>query len=128
MLVRLTIQNFVLIHELNLSFDDGFTAITGETGSGKSILLKITGGIIDQTSGKIYLNDQPMPYASQRLIPGHPSIALVPQDFKLDPYHTCIENIREAILNWEPKKRERRVKRLLNLLDLAGVQHTKALS
>ena len=43
MLVRLTIQNFVLIHELNLSFEDGFTAITGETGSGKSILLNALG-------------------------------------------------------------------------------------
>ena len=40
MLNRLTISNFALINNLNLSFDSGYSVITGETGAGKSILLK----------------------------------------------------------------------------------------
>ena len=43
MLRRLIIRNFVLIHELSLDFNSSFTAITGETGSGKSILLNALG-------------------------------------------------------------------------------------
>lgn len=39
MLTRLHIKNYALIEALDVSFDTGFTAITGETGSGKSILL-----------------------------------------------------------------------------------------
>lgn len=39
MLTTLTIQNFALIEEAQLIFQPGFTVITGETGSGKSILL-----------------------------------------------------------------------------------------
>lgn len=39
MLCHLKIKNYALIHELSIDFDAGFTAITGETGSGKSILL-----------------------------------------------------------------------------------------
>lgn len=39
MLRELRIQNFVLIENVKLSFEPGFTVITGETGSGKSILL-----------------------------------------------------------------------------------------
>ena len=39
MLIQLTIQNFVLIDKLDLSFDKGLTVFTGETGAGKSILL-----------------------------------------------------------------------------------------
>ncbi len=39
MLVTLNIQNFALIEEAQLNFQSGFTVITGETGSGKSILL-----------------------------------------------------------------------------------------
>lgn len=39
MLVRLSVNNYVLIRELDLSLDKGLTIITGETGSGKSILL-----------------------------------------------------------------------------------------
>jgi len=39
MLVKLSVQNYALIRELNLSFENGLTIITGETGAGKSILL-----------------------------------------------------------------------------------------
>ncbi len=39
MIRHLSIKNFALIKELTLSFDQGFTVITGETGSGKSIFL-----------------------------------------------------------------------------------------
>lgn len=39
MLGNLSIKNYALIDELNVSFDSGFTCITGETGAGKSILL-----------------------------------------------------------------------------------------
>ena len=39
MLQNLYIKNYVIIKELNIDFNTGFTAITGETGAGKSILL-----------------------------------------------------------------------------------------
>lgn len=39
MLRSLQIENYAIIHSLNISFDDGFTVITGETGAGKSIVL-----------------------------------------------------------------------------------------
>ena len=39
MLTGLTIKNYALIDQLQVSFNDGFTIITGETGAGKSILL-----------------------------------------------------------------------------------------
>ena len=39
MLKSLSIKNYALIDELQVSFNEGFTTITGETGAGKSILL-----------------------------------------------------------------------------------------
>lgn len=39
MLKQLNVSNFALIQEASLNFDAGYTVITGETGSGKSILL-----------------------------------------------------------------------------------------
>lgn len=39
MLKQLTIQNFAIIERVKLSLQPGFTVITGETGSGKSMLL-----------------------------------------------------------------------------------------
>ncbi len=39
MLQTLSIRNFVIVDQLNLDFDSGFTVLTGETGAGKSILV-----------------------------------------------------------------------------------------
>jgi DNA repair protein RecN (Recombination protein N) len=39
MLVKLFVQNYALIKELDIELESGLTIITGETGSGKSILL-----------------------------------------------------------------------------------------
>lgn len=39
MLAELRIENFAIIEKLNLSFNQGLTVITGETGAGKSIII-----------------------------------------------------------------------------------------
>ena len=39
MLQSLRIKNLALLEEVSLDFEAGFTAVTGETGAGKSILL-----------------------------------------------------------------------------------------
>lgn len=43
MLTHLSVQNFTLVDQLDLDIDAGMTAITGETGAGKSILLDALG-------------------------------------------------------------------------------------
>lgn len=43
MLQQLHISNYALIQKLDISFDEGFSVITGETGAGKSILLGALG-------------------------------------------------------------------------------------
>ena len=43
MLKALSIRNIVLIERLDLEFDSGLCVLTGETGSGKSILLDALG-------------------------------------------------------------------------------------
>lgn len=39
MLIRLSVRDFALVDALELEFERGFTALTGETGAGKSILV-----------------------------------------------------------------------------------------
>lgn len=39
MLRELSIKNFAIIDDLSISFEDGFTVLTGETGAGKSIVV-----------------------------------------------------------------------------------------
>jgi DNA repair protein RecN (Recombination protein N) len=48
MLKQLYIRNFTLIEELNITFNSGFSVITGETGAGKSIILGAIGLLLGQ--------------------------------------------------------------------------------
>ena len=43
MLSALSIRNIILIDQLDVGLDSGLTALTGETGAGKSILLDALG-------------------------------------------------------------------------------------
>lgn len=48
MLRSLYIQNYALIEKLDISFEKGFSVITGETGAGKSIILGAIGLLLGQ--------------------------------------------------------------------------------
>lgn len=54
MILSLSIKNYALIEDLNIDFSSGFTVITGETGAGKSILVKsielLTGSRADSSA------------------------------------------------------------------------------
>ena len=48
MLQSLYIKDYALIHQLQISFEKGFSVITGETGAGKSIMLGAIGLLLGQ--------------------------------------------------------------------------------
>ena len=58
MLQNLKIYNYALIDELNIDFTDGLTVITGETGSGKSILLGALSLLLGKRADNQSLLDQ----------------------------------------------------------------------
>ena len=58
MLKHLAIQNYALIDSLSITFDDGFSVITGETGAGKSILLGALGFVLGDRSDSSIMIDE----------------------------------------------------------------------
>ncbi len=57
MLQHLHIQNYALIEELDIDFEQGFSVITGETGAGKSILLGALGLLLGQRADSKSIKD-----------------------------------------------------------------------
>lgn len=55
MLLELTIENFAIIPQLHLSFHQGMTALTGETGAGKSIIIDAMGLLAGSRSSSDYI-------------------------------------------------------------------------
>jgi DNA repair protein RecN (Recombination protein N) len=74
MLLKLSIKNYILIHDLEIDFSEGFTVITGETGAGKSILLGALSLILGQRADSDILLDK----SKKCIIEGY---------FKISGYH-----------------------------------------
>jgi DNA repair protein RecN (Recombination protein N) len=56
MLLELKVENFITIKSAHLIFEEGFTVFTGETGAGKSVLLKAIMLILGERGGANYLS------------------------------------------------------------------------
>lgn len=61
-------------------------ALAGETGSGKSTLLKIIAGLEQPDSGEVIFNKSKVEGSADKLVPGHPHIAYLPQYFELQKF------------------------------------------
>jgi len=58
MLKHLSIRNYILIRELEMSFHEGYSCITGETGAGKSIFLGALGLLLGERADTTSISDQ----------------------------------------------------------------------
>ncbi|HEX4957284.1 MAG TPA: ABC transporter ATP-binding protein [Lacibacter sp.] len=74
----------VAVHEISFSQKRGEKiAIAGETGCGKTSLLKIIAGLMQPDAGEVLLEGNRVEGPLERLIPGHPHIAYLSQHFEL---------------------------------------------
>lgn len=91
----------------NVSFDLAFgqhLGIAGETGAGKSSLLKMIAGLLQPDRGEIFFNGERVRGPEEKLLPGHPSIAYLSQHFELINHYrveeylalTCLLDSQEA--------------------------------
>jgi iron(III) transport system ATP-binding protein len=69
-------------------------AVAGETGSGKSTLLKIIAGLEQPDTGNVIFRGESVQGPSEKLVPGHNSIAFLSQHFEL-PQFLRVEQVLE---------------------------------
>lgn len=68
-------------------------AIAGETGSGKSSILKMITGHLQPDSGNVYFNNKRVEGPMEKLLPGHPQMAYLSQYFELRNNYTVAEEL-----------------------------------
>ncbi|WP_347158254.1 ABC transporter ATP-binding protein [Pontibacter chitinilyticus] len=61
-------------------------AIAGETGSGKSTLLQVIAGLVQPSAGQVLFDGERVKGPTEKLVPGHPGIAYLSQQFELQKF------------------------------------------
>ena len=111
------------LDDVSFSVKQGeFVAIIGPSGSGKSMLLHILGGVDKPTGGKVYMNGCDV-YAQndeQLAIFRRRQVGLVYQFYNLIPVLNVTENITLPVLMDGQKVNKERLKELITTLKLAG--------
>lgn len=92
-------DDFVALEDINLDILEGeFITIVGQSGAGKTTILKLIYAAEKPTEGTIFFNGKPLEDISQGKLPYHRrNIGTVFQDFKLLPKKTTYENVAYAL-------------------------------
>lgn len=100
-------------------------SIIGESGCGKSTLLKIIYGLL-QPEGKIYWGEKELLGPDFNLVPGEPFIKYLAQDFDLMLPLSVTDNIGKHLSNQYPGKKKKRIKELLEVVEMSDLANKKA--
>lgn len=80
------------VHAIGFTQERGENiAIVGETGSGKTSLLKMIAGLLQPDEGEVLLNGEPVLGPLYQLIPGHKDIGYLSQHFELLNHYKVYE-------------------------------------
>ena len=107
------------LENINLEIQDGeFVCIVGPSGCGKSTLLEIVAGLLEHTSGEIFLDNVPVSGTSR-------DIGVVFQDASLYPWKTVKKNISLGmdIAKIPKEEQEEHLEKYIKLMNLSGFEN-----
>lgn len=100
-------------------------SVIGESGCGKSTLLKLIYGLL-HTEGTITWNGEEMLGPNYNLVPGEPFIKYLAQDFDLMLPLSAADNVGKHLSNFYPVKKKRRIRELLEVVEMEDLADKKA--
>ncbi len=105
------------VKDISFSIGKGqLVAIVGESGSGKSTLLKLIYGLLSPQSGTVKFKGEQVMGPEEKLIPGHPSMKMVTQDFELNTYAKVYDNIAGMLSNADLSGKHTHTVQIMELL------------
>lgn len=128
-------KNIISVNDLSLSYDGGknyalkqvnfslkqgrICAIVGNSGSGKTSLLRLIAGLERPNTGSIYIKGQEVSSPNSILAPQKRGVGMVFQNFTLFPHLTVAQNIAFGLKD----KQSEKVASLLQMIELEGYEN-----
>jgi len=112
-------KDHLLFKNLHLDLERGkILAVVGESGCGKTSLLKIIYGQNQWESGHIYFNGREIHGPKANLVPGEKEMNFVAQNYDLMPYTKVYTNVGKYLSNINLQLKKDRVAELLKIVGL----------
>jgi NitT/TauT family transport system ATP-binding protein len=108
-----------ILDDINLEVRDGeMLALLGQSGSGKSTILRLMAGLTETTQGAVLSHGSPLTGVNHRL-------SIVFQSFALFPWLTVQENVQVGLIQRRISQREgqEEIDRALELIGLTGYEN-----
>lgn len=123
--VSFAYQKEPVLKNIHLNIAQGENvSLIGASGCGKSTLLQLIYGI-HHTDGHIFWKENEILGPKFNLVPGETFIKYLSQDFDLMPPLTVAENVGKYLSNMYPIKKKRRIKELLEVVEMKDLANTK---
>lgn len=111
------------IDGFSLEIEEGeIIALLGDSGCGKSTILRILSGLEDRVSGRIEIGGRAVLSESVFVEPEHRNVGLVFQDYGLFPHMTVEQNIVYGLKGMSKAEKKERLCEVLKLVKLEGVE------
>ncbi len=108
-----------IIHHFDLEIEQGeIVSILGESGSGKTTILRLLSGLEVPSQGSISINENEMVNDRTFVPPEKRGIGMVFQDYALFPHMTAADNIEFGLKGLRKKERKARVEEVLELVNM----------
>lgn len=108
-----------VIEDFSLTIEQGeVICILGESGGGKSTVLRLVAGLEVPSKGRIRINDITIVDESVFVQPEKRGVGMVFQDYALFPHMTVAENIRFGLSKMSNKEKDYRITQMLDLVSL----------
>ena len=123
--VSCTIGTTEILKNLSFELQAGEIAcLLGQSGCGKTTLLRIAAGIQRPTSGRVLLDDEEVDGPTRYVPPERRNVGLVFQDFALFPHLTVIENVSFGLNALSRKEAAKVAEHALARVGLASFRHS----
>jgi molybdate transport system ATP-binding protein len=128
-MLEVTIHKRLAGFHLNVAFttNQELVVLFGPSGAGKSLTLQAIAGTAAPDAGRIVINEQPVYDSAQHinLLPQQRRVGYVPQHYALFPHLTAAGNIGFGLLHRPRHERDAKVRELLTLFGLQGLEQRR---